>query len=89
MDLLKRIKMHDSQISQFQITRPHSGSPFALPTPTRPLGPLPDPYPIPGGYLIPTGQKINRKSQYLCKKVQKRPKFLTTMRAMKSYHFTV
>ena len=29
------------------------------PPPTRPLGPLPDPYPIPRGYLIPTGQKIN------------------------------
>ena len=28
------------------------------PPPTRPLGPLPDPYPIPRGYLIPTGQKI-------------------------------
>ena len=62
---------------------------LVYPPPTRPLGPLPDPYPIPGGYLIPTGQKINQKSQYLCKKVQKRPKFLTTMRAMKSYHFTV
>ena len=28
------------------------------PPPTRPLGPLPDPYPIPRGYLIHTGQKI-------------------------------
>ena len=28
------------------------------PPPTRPLGPLPDPYLIPRGYLIPTGQKI-------------------------------
>ena len=42
------------------------------PPPTRPLGPLPDPYPIPGGYLIPTGQKINQKSQYLCKKSPKK-----------------
>ena len=32
------------------------------PPPTRPLGPLPDPYPIPRGYLIPTGQKIKYKS---------------------------
>ena len=28
------------------------------PPPTRPLGPLPDPYPIPRGYLIHAGQKI-------------------------------
>ena len=28
------------------------------PPPTRPLGPLPAPYPIPRGYLIHTGQKI-------------------------------
>ena len=27
-------------------------------TPIRPLGPLPDPYPNPRGYLIHTGQKI-------------------------------
>ena len=32
---------------------------LVYPPPTRPLGPLPDPYLIPGGYLIPTGQKIN------------------------------
>ena len=31
---------------------------LVYPPPTRPLGPLPDPYPIPRGYLIPTGQKI-------------------------------
>ena len=31
---------------------------LVYPPPTRPLGPLPDPYPIPRGYLIPTGEKI-------------------------------
>ena len=34
---------------------------LVYPPPTRPLGPLPDPYPIPGGYLIPTGQKNQLK----------------------------
>ena len=47
------------------------------PPPTRPLGPLPDPYPIPRGYLIPTGQKIKQKSLLWHKNLKKRPNFLS------------
>ena len=53
------------------------------PPPTRPLGPLPDPYLIPRGYLIPTGQKIKQKSLLWHKNLKKKAKFLVAMRAIK------
>ena len=55
------------------------------PPPTRPLGLLPDPYLIPRGYLIHTGQKI-KKNHYSSAKIQKKSKFLVTRRVIESFH---
>ena len=52
--------------------------------PTRPLGPLPDPYPIPRGYLIPTGQKSIENYIFGLK----RPKFLSQWEQLEVFTIT-
>ena len=56
------------------------------PPPTRPLGPLPDPYPI------HTGQRIKYKSLFQYKNpknLEKKSEFLVAMRAIESLTITV
>ena len=65
---------------------------LVYPPPTRPLGPLPDPYPIPRGYLIHTGKKSN-KNHYFSIKIwkifKKSPNFLSQWGQLKVFTITV
>ena len=48
---------------------------------TRPLGPLPDPYPNPGGYLIPRAPKRMKNNEFELKSLN----FLVTQGTLKSF----